>query len=95
MKTKISLPSSHTILLIIAAFVAIASWFIPSGKYDMLLYDAQKNIFTHSKDTTVLEYPATQKTLDSLNIKIALSKFILNSSEKELPMSPSLSTTRS
>lgn len=75
MKTKISLPSSHTILLIIAAFVAIASWFIPSGKYDMLHYDAQKNIFTHSKDTTVLEYPATQKTLDSLNIKIALSKF--------------------
>jgi hypothetical protein len=43
MKTKITLPSSHSILLIIAALVAIASWFVPSGKYDMLQYDAQKN----------------------------------------------------
>jgi len=72
---KISFPTAHSILLIIAALVALATWLVPAGKFEELKYDKDKQAFVHIKDTVELTYPASQKTLDSLGIKIALSKF--------------------
>ncbi len=72
---KIKFPTAHTVLLIIAAFVALATQFIPAGKYDKLGYDKERNVFTHSSMDFTKEYSATQKTLDSLGMKIPLAKF--------------------
>lgn len=72
---KISFPTAHSVLLIIAALVALATWLLPAGKFDELKYDKEKKVFVQIKTNQEIVYPATQKTLDSLGIKINLSKF--------------------
>ncbi len=72
---KISFPTAHSVLLIIAALVALATWLLPAGKFDELKYDKEKKVFVQIKTDQEIVYPATQKTLDSLGIKINLSKF--------------------
>lgn len=72
---KIKFPSALTVLLIIAAFVALLTWLIPSGQFDRLEYNKTEHTFTKtSKDeASILE--ASQTTLDELGIKIPLEKF--------------------
>ena len=72
---KIKFPTAQTILLIIAAAVALLTWIIPAGKYDSLAYNKTEYTFTLQslEETTTL--PATQETLDKLQVKIPLEKF--------------------
>jgi uncharacterized ion transporter superfamily protein YfcC len=71
---KRKLPSPITILMFVIVFAALCTWLIPAGKYDTLVC-AEGKSFTISKADTSMEVPFTQATLDSLQIKIALSKF--------------------
>jgi uncharacterized ion transporter superfamily protein YfcC len=72
---KTKFPSAQTILLVIAAFVAVLTWIIPSGKYDTLSYNKlDKTFIISSKEKTTL-LPANQKSLDQLEIKIPLENF--------------------
>lgn len=72
---KIKFPTAQTILLIIAALTALFTWIIPSGKFDTLTYNKAENHFirTSIDKTEILE--ASQKTLNTLEIKIPLEKF--------------------
>lgn len=72
---KIKFPTAQTILLVIAAMVAILTWVVPAGKYDTLTYNKEANTFTRLSlgETTLLK--ASQETLNGLNIKIPLEKF--------------------
>ncbi|MBD0824535.1 YfcC family protein [Aestuariibaculum marinum] len=72
---KLKFPTAQTILLIIAALVAGLTWLVPSGKFDTLTYNTSENTFTKTslEETTTL--PASQETLDALQIKIPLEKF--------------------
>ncbi|MGK0413803.1 MAG: putative ion transporter superfamily protein YfcC [Polaribacter sp.] len=72
---KREFPSAQTVLLIIAAFVAVLTWCIPSGQYERLAYNEDNNSFvkTDKERSVILE--ATQKTLDDLQINIPLEKF--------------------
>ena len=81
---KLSFPTAHSVLLIIAALVALATWLVPAGKFEELKYDADKKVFIHMKSDVELELPGKQKTLDSLGIKIAMSKFEDNSIKKPI-----------
>ncbi|BDS13430.1 YfcC family protein [Aureispira anguillae] len=78
-KSKFSFPSAHTVLLIIAAFVALLTWLVPAGKYDQLEYkaatDNQPALFIHHAQDGDKEYPGTQATLDDLGMKIDIKKF--------------------
>lgn len=69
------LPSAHAILLIIAAFVAVSTFFVPAGSYDKLTYTSADDTFVRTgySDRSVL--PATQATLDELNVRIPLENF--------------------
>lgn len=69
------IPSAITILLAIAAIVAISTWFVPSGKYDMLQYSASDNSFVIQRMELTEKVPATQESLDLLNVRIPLEKF--------------------
>jgi len=73
---KISFPTAHSVLLIIAALVAFATWFLPSGKFNELKHDKEKNQFVLIKSDAEVQLPASQKTLDSLGIKINVEKFV-------------------
>ena len=72
---KLSFPTAHTVLLLIAAFVAALTWLIPAGKYDTLEYQADQKVFIHHAQDGDKTYPGTQKTLDSLKMKIDIEKF--------------------
>ncbi len=78
-KSKFSFPTAHTVLLIIAAIVAIFTWIIPSGKYDQLEYQKASGdksaLFIHHSGESSIEFPGTQATLDELGMKIDIKKF--------------------
>ena len=74
MKT-LKFPSAQTVLLIIAAFVALLTWLIPSGQFDRLSFNKDDNTFLVVSNEKSINLDATQKTLDSLTIKIPLEKF--------------------
>lgn len=70
---KLRLPTPHTLLLIIAAFVAALTWMVPSGTYETLSYVNEE--FMRMGRESQQSYPATQQTLDALDIQIPLEKF--------------------
>ncbi|WP_250435916.1 YfcC family protein [Hanstruepera flava] len=72
---KLKFPSAQTILLIIAGLVALLTFFVPAGKYDTLAYDSGSNAFIRTSEENTEALPATQATLESLNIIIPLEKF--------------------
>ncbi len=72
---NVKFPTAQTILFLIAGFVTILTWLVPAGKYDNLAYNSKSNTFTKVSQEKTIELPASQETLESLNIKIPLEKF--------------------
>lgn len=72
---KFSFPSAQTILFIIAGLVALLTWFVPAGQYDTLAYDSDSKEFVRKGKDGSTTLPATQQTLENLNIKIPLKNF--------------------
>lgn len=72
---KLKFPAAQTILFLIAAFVTVLTWLVPAGKYDNLTYNLATNTFNKTGQDRSIDLPATQETLESLNIKIPLEKF--------------------
>ena len=68
-------PSAQAILLIISAFVALLTWVIPAGQYASLTYDKLEDVFIKTIDNNIEKLPASQQTLEGLNIKIPLKNF--------------------
>ncbi|WP_038533362.1 YfcC family protein [Formosa agariphila] len=71
----IKFPSAITVLLLIAAVVALLTYIIPAGKYDRLTYNKELDTFSQEKETKTVVLAATQETLDQFNIKIPIEKF--------------------
>jgi len=72
---KIKFPTAQTVLLLIAVFVALLTWVVPSGEYDRLAYNKDDNTFIRSNHLGVINLEANQKTLDDLQVKIPIDKF--------------------
>jgi uncharacterized ion transporter superfamily protein YfcC len=72
---KLKFPTAQTILILIAIFVAGLTWLVPAGQYDSLAYDTTTNTFTKTSLEVQVELPATQETLETLDIKIPIEKF--------------------
>ena len=74
MATKRSLPAPLTILMIVIVLAAICTWLLPAGQYAKLQAEGQSFLVTSDSANSTL--PLTQKTLDSLGIRIKVQKFI-------------------
>lgn len=72
---NIKFPTAQTILFVIAGLVALLTWIVPSGKYDSLTYNKETKMLVRSSQGESTDLPATQKTLDDLNIKIPIENF--------------------
>lgn len=82
---KRGFPTSQSILLIIAAFVCLLTWFIPAGQYQSLTYNESTSSFVVSVyEAEDKIYPATALTLNELGIKIPLEKFTSGSIYKPI-----------
>ena len=93
--SKLKFPSAQTILLVIAALVALLTWIVPSGKYDNLAYNATDNTFIRQSLEKTYELPAEQATLNNLNIKIPLKKFTDGAITKPISIPNTYKTTAS
>jgi uncharacterized ion transporter superfamily protein YfcC len=74
MTTNRKLLSPLSILMLVIVLAAIATWLIPSGRYDRLSY-TEGNNFSYNSPGGDLLLPLTQPTLDSLKINIPLANF--------------------
>jgi uncharacterized ion transporter superfamily protein YfcC len=73
--------SPISVLMIIIVLAAIATWFMPSGRYDKLS-NKQNELFVLTTEKGTLDLPFSQKTLDSLHVLIRLEKFRNGSIQK-------------
>ncbi len=74
MAGKTSLPGPITILMIVILLAAVSTWLLPAGEYAKLQKDGSTFLLT--TDSSSVSLPLTQKTLDSLSIRIEVQKFI-------------------
>lgn len=72
---KIKFPTAQTILILLAACVALLTWVIPSGQFDRLEYIKDTNEFVMKGEGAQQKFPASQQTLEKFNIKIPIEKF--------------------
>lgn len=75
-KKTFKFPTAFSILFIILIVAVALTWIIPAGSYSKLTYNAGANQFvvkTYQQPDQTL--PATQQSLDKLNIKIDLNNF--------------------
>ncbi len=61
--------------MLIAGVVALLTWFVPAGKYESLTYSPSPDTFHVTSRESTASLPATQATLESLGVKIPVSKF--------------------
>ena len=73
MASKRSFPGPIIILMVVIVLAAAATWILPAGQYNKLSVNGNSFSMSTSKEEIVL--PLTQKTLDSLDIHIAVEKF--------------------
>ena len=74
MATKRSFPGPIPILMMVIILAAIGTWLLPAGQYNKMSVTGKT--FTMVTDTKEIVLPLTQKTLDSLGIRIKVEKFI-------------------
>lgn len=72
--------SPITILMIVIVIAALATWFVPAGKYNTLSYNDHN--FKYSTDSSEMILPFNKQTLDSLGIFISPQKFASGSIRK-------------
>ncbi len=70
---RFSFPTPYTVLVIVIALAALATWLFPAGTYDTLTYDGGQFVVAHGDTTTAL--PGTQQTLDGLGIRARAEDF--------------------
>lgn len=71
---SLKLPTATTLMMFVIILAAVATWILPAGQYSKLTNDNNKAFLITSKDGSS-SVPFTQRTLDSLSIKIPLEKF--------------------
>jgi uncharacterized ion transporter superfamily protein YfcC len=69
-----SLPTPLTLIMVAIVLAAAATWLLPAGQYDKLSAETDAT-FKITSGSGVISLPFTQRTLDSLAIKIPLQKF--------------------
>ena len=74
MSKKKSFPGPIPILMGVIILAAIGTWLLPAGQYNKLAVTGQS--FTMTTDSSEISLPLSQKTLDSLGIRIEVQKFI-------------------
>jgi uncharacterized ion transporter superfamily protein YfcC len=67
-------PTPYTVLIIIIAMAAAATWLLPAGSFEQLVYDEVSNEFI-LEGVSKRTMPATQASLDELGLQIELDKF--------------------
>lgn len=75
-RKKFSFPSAFTILFIVTILAALLTYVIPAGQYEKMIYSTDtKSLQVTYPDGKTKDFPATQKTLDDMHIKVDIKQF--------------------
>ena len=74
MARKFALPTATTLMMAVIVLAAASTWVLPSGQYSKLTNGNNRHFLVTSRDGEVT-LPFTQRTLDSLSIRIPLAQF--------------------
>lgn len=74
-RRRFAMPSPYSVLMLVIAVAAIATWILPAGSYATLAYDADRQLFVLAEQDGETTLPATQSVLDSLGVAIPIEKF--------------------
>lgn len=74
MRQNFKLPTATTLIMLVIILAAVSTWILPAGQYSKLTNDNNEAFVIMSK-TGLSALPFSQKTLDSLSIRIPLEKF--------------------
>ena len=82
-------PSVYTILIIFQFLIFILTYIIPKGKFNTIEYDSNtetfiEKIYNKTSNPTLVNYNASQETLDKLEINIKLENFKLGYIKKPI-----------
>ncbi|MEO6914718.1 MAG: hypothetical protein ABI151_02900 [Chitinophagaceae bacterium] len=77
------LPTATTLMMMVIILAAISTWILPAGQYSKLVNDDNK-AFLVTSHTGSIRLPFTQKTLDSLSIRIPVEKFMKGAIKKPI-----------
>lgn len=84
-KKKVEFPTAFTVLFIVLILAAFLTYVVPAGLYSKLLYDGEEKLFIVEDHKGELSFlPPTQETLNSLNIRMDVNKFIDGSIRKPI-----------
>ncbi|MCJ8343724.1 MAG: YfcC family protein [Cetobacterium sp.] len=84
-KKRFEFPTAFTVLFIVLIIATILTYVIPAGNYSKLNYNKEnKNFEIINQNGNKITEPATKETLDKLNIKIHIDKFVDGSINKPL-----------
>ncbi len=83
-KSVFSLPTAYTVLIVITALSAAATWFLPAGCYSTLTYDQEQQSFLMNSTEGERVLESTQHTLDDLHVRIPLEKFLNEQIQKPI-----------
>ncbi|EMR02036.1 YfcC family protein [Cesiribacter andamanensis] len=75
MTASFRFPTPYTVIIIVIMLSALATWLIPAGRYDALVYDEAQQEFVISREGEERRVAATEAALDSLQIPVTLDKF--------------------
>ncbi|HEX8386613.1 MAG TPA: hypothetical protein VF576_10530, partial [Rubricoccaceae bacterium] len=72
-RRRFAFPTPYTVLVVVIALAALATWAFPSGRYDTLTYSDGAFVVASGDSTRSL--PGTQATLDRLGIRARADDF--------------------
>ncbi|AHM59663.1 hypothetical protein D770_07000 [Flammeovirgaceae bacterium 311] len=75
MTASIRFPTPYTVIFIVILLSALATWTIPSGAYDTLVYDQDQQQFLLTTNTGTERMQADREVLTRLGIPVELEKF--------------------
>ncbi|MGT2934153.1 YfcC family protein [Streptococcus catagoni] len=82
-KKGLRMPGAFTILFVLTIVAVFATWWIPAGSYAKLQYDAHSSkLMITSPKGQVSRFPASQKELDKIGVKIKIDEFTSGSINK-------------
>lgn len=75
-KKKRQFPTAFTVLFIVLILAAVMTYIVPAGLYSKLEYNSDEDIFISTDyEGNINTLPATQETLNSLNVNMSVDKF--------------------
>ena len=84
MAASLRFPTPYTIIILVIILSALATWLVPAGAYNSLVYKAESKQFLINTAAGVEQVPATEALLDSLGIPVELEKFTAGKIKKPI-----------